>query len=48
MTFDLSDLWVFCLMVVLALIVGTGAVAIFLNLFTRVARRTKYQVDDLD
>jgi small-conductance mechanosensitive channel len=46
MTFDLSELWVFGLMVVLALIIGTAAVAIFLSLFARVAERTKYQLDD--
>ena len=46
MTFDLSELWVFGLMVALALIIGTVAVAIFLSLFARVAERTKYQLDD--
>ena len=46
MTFDLSELWVFGLMVVLALIVGAAVVALFLSLFSRLAERTKYQVDD--
>ena len=46
MTFDLSELWVFGLMVALAMIIGTGAVAIFLSLFARVAKRTEYKLDD--
>jgi small-conductance mechanosensitive channel len=47
MRLDLSELWVFGLLVVLATIIGAATSAILLNIFARLAERTKYKLDDI-
>ena len=45
MILDLSQLWVFGLLVVLVALIG--AVALGLSLFARLAERSTYQLDDI-
>ncbi len=47
MRLDLSELWVFGLLVVLATIIGAATSAILLKIFARLAERTKYKLDDI-
>ncbi len=47
MILDLSQLWVFGLLVVLAALIGTGAVALGLSLFARLAERSTNKLDDI-
>ena len=47
MKLDLSELWVFGLLVVLATIIGAATAAILLNIFARLAEHTKYKLDDI-
>ncbi len=47
MILDLSQIWVFGLLVVLVALIGAGAVALGLSLFARLAERSKYQLDDI-
>ncbi len=47
MRLDLSQLWVFGLLVVLAALIGTGAVALGLSLFARLAERSTNKLDDI-
>jgi small-conductance mechanosensitive channel len=47
MRLDLSELWVFGLLVVLATIIGAATAAILLNIFARLAEHTKYKLDDI-
>lgn len=47
MKLDLSELWVFGLLVVLATSIGAATSAILLKIFARLAERTKYKLDDI-
>lgn len=47
MRLDLSELWVFGLLVVLATSIGAATSAILLKIFARLAERTKYKLDDI-
>lgn len=47
MRLDLSQLWVFGLLVVLAALIGAGTVALGLSLFARLAERSTNKLDDI-
>lgn len=47
MRLDLSQLWVFGLLVVLAALIGAGTVALGLSLFARLAERSTNNLDDI-
>jgi len=47
MRLDLSQLWVFGLLVVLTAVIGAGAVALGLSLFARLAERSTNKLDDI-
>jgi len=47
MRLDLSQLWVFGLLVVLVALIGAGTVALGLSLLARLAERSTYKLDDI-
>ncbi len=47
MILDLSQLWVFGLLVLLVAVIGAGAVALGLSVFARLAERSAYKLDDI-